>query len=157
MPTAVMKSARCLLGSIHVGVNVEWPPILEWPYPPTYHPGVLSRAEAETISVREGEMRRANFMLPSTLSRLAVSGIVTFSDGTPAPNVNVSLVAGTVVGVSTTRTNAAGQFVLTGLSESAYSVRASFYSSPENNGSAETTISLTDEPVTALKLVLKKR
>jgi hypothetical protein len=143
-------------GEYHVGVNVEWPPILEWPYPPTYHPGVLSRAGAETITVHEGEMRRANFTLPRTLSRLTVSGIVTFSDGTPAPNVNVSLVAGTVTGVSTARTNAAGEFMLTGLSESTYSVRASFYTSPENNGSAETTISLGDEPVSGVRLVLKK-
>jgi Carboxypeptidase regulatory-like domain len=144
-------------GEYHVGVNVEWPPFLDWPYPPTYHPGVLSRAEAETITVREGEMRRANFMLPRTLSRLTVSGIVTLPDGTDAPNVNVILVAGTVTGVSTSRTNTAGQFMLTGLSESTYSVRASFYTSPENNGSAETTISLADEPVTGVKLVLKKR
>ena len=144
-------------GEYHVGVNVEWPPFLEWPYPPTYHPGVLSRVDAETIAVREGEMRRANFMLPRTLSRLTVSGIVTLPDGTPAPNANVILVAGTVTGVSTSRTNAAGQFMLTGLSESAYSVRASFYTSPENNFSAETAISLADQPVTGVRLVLRKR
>jgi hypothetical protein len=62
-----------------------------------------------------------------------------------------------VLGLSSTGTNAAGAFTLAGLSASTYSVRASFYTSPENNGSAETTISLADEPVTDLKLVLKKR
>jgi Carboxypeptidase regulatory-like domain len=144
-------------GNYRVGVNVEWPARLESPYPPTYFPGVVDRAQAETITVREGEVHRANFVLPQTLARLTVSGTVVFPDATPAPNVNVSLVAGTVSGVSTTRTDASGSFTLTGLSGSTYSVRASFYTSPENNGSAETTISLADEPVTGVKLVLKKR
>jgi 5-hydroxyisourate hydrolase-like protein (transthyretin family) len=143
-------------GEYHVGVNVEWPARLESPYPPTYFPGVVRREEAETITVREGEMRRANFVLSQKLVRLTVSGTVVFPDGTPAPNVEVSLVAGTVSGISSARTNAEGSFTLTGLSGSTYSVRASFYTSPENNGSAETTISVADEPVTSVRLVLKK-
>jgi len=144
-------------GQYQVGVNVERPPSLEAPYPPTYHPGVLTRAEAETITVRDGEMRRANFVLPKKLTRVTVSGTVVFPDGSAAANVNVILVAGTVMGISTSRTDAAGSFTLTGLNDSTYSVRASLYTSPENNGSAETTISLGDEPVTDLKLVLRKR
>ena len=144
-------------GDYHVGVNVEWPASLESPYPPTYFPGVVNRAEAETITVREGEMRRANFALPRKLAPLTVTGVVVFPDGTPAPNVNVSLVAGTVSGVSSARTDATGSFTLTGLSGSTYSVRASFYSSAENNGSAETTLLVADEPVTGVKLVLQRR
>ena len=132
-------------------------PWLEFPYPPTYHPGVLTRAQAETITVGEGEMRRANFVLPSKRTRVTVSGVVVFADGTPAPNIDVRLVAAPVSAISVTRTNTAGSFTLTGLSGSSYSVRASFYTSPENNGSAETAISLADEPVTDLKLVLKRR
>jgi hypothetical protein len=83
--------------------------------------------------------------------------MVVFPDGTPAGNVNVSLVAGTVSGISSTRTDASGLFTLAGLSGSTYSVRASFYASPENNGSAEKTISLADEPITGVQLVLTKR
>ena len=143
-------------GEYQVGVNVEWPARLESPYPPTYFPGVVTRAQAETITVREGEMRRANFLLPRKLTRVSVSGTVVFPDGTPAPDVDVHLVAGTVSGISSARTNAAGSFTLTGLSESTYSVRASFYTSPENNGSAEITISVAAEPVTGVKLVLRK-
>ena len=86
-------------GEYQVGVNVEWPARLESPYPPTYFPGVVRRAEAETITVREGEMRRANFVLPQKLALLTVSGTVVFPDGTPAPNVEVHLVAGTVSGI----------------------------------------------------------
>ena len=56
-------------GEYQVGVNVEWPAGLESPYPPTYFPGVVMRAQAETITVREGEMRRANFVLPQELAR----------------------------------------------------------------------------------------
>jgi hypothetical protein len=144
-------------GEYQVGVNVEWEPSLESPYPPTYHPGVLTRAQAETLAVGEGEMRRANFTLPHSLTRLTVSGTVVFPDGRPAANVDVHLVAGRVSGISTTRTNAAGSFTLTGLSGSTYSVRASFYASAENNGSAETTISLADEPITDVQLVLTRR
>jgi hypothetical protein len=144
-------------GDYQVGVNVEWPATLESPYPPTYFPGVVWRAEAETVTVRAGEMRRANFVLPQKLARLTVSGTVVFPDDTPAPNVNVHLVAGTVSGISSARTDAAGAFTLTGLSESTYSVRASFYTSPENNGSADTTISVGDDPVTGVRLVLKRR
>lgn len=144
-------------GEYQIGVNVEWPARLESPYPPTYFPGVVTRAQAETITLREGEMRRANFVLPQKLARITVSGTVVFPDGTPAPNVDVHLVAGTVSGISTARTDASGSFALTGLSESTYSVRASFSTSPENYGSAETTISIGDEPVTGVKLVLKKR
>lgn len=91
------------------------------------------------------------------LARLTVSGTVVFPDGTPAPNVNVSLVAGTVSGISSARTDASGSFTLTGLSESTYSLRASFYTSQESNFSAETTITVADQPVTEVKLVLKKR
>lgn len=144
-------------GDYQVGINVEWPARLESPYPPTYFPGVVTRAEAETITVREGEMRRANFVLPQKLARLAVSGTVVFPDGTPAPNVDVSLVAAIVQGISSTRTDASGSFTLTGLSGSTYSLRASFYTSPEIHGSAETTVSVADEPVIGVKLVLEKR
>jgi hypothetical protein len=145
-------------GEYQVGVNVEWGPRLDAPYPPTYHPGVLTRAQAESITLREGELHQTNFVLPRKLKAVTVSGAIVFPDGTPASNVNVSLLAaGTVLGLSSTGTNAAGAFTLAGLSASTYSVRASFYTSPENNGSAETTISLADEPVTDLKLVLKKR
>ena len=145
-------------GEYQVGVNVEWGPRLDAPYPPTYHPGVLTRTQAESITLREGELHQTNFVLPHKLTPVTVSGAIIFPDGTPASNVNVSLLAaGTVLGLSSTGTNAAGSFTLTGLSGSTYSVRASFYTSPENNGSAETTISVADEPVTDLKLVLKKR
>jgi hypothetical protein len=143
-------------GQYQVGVNVEWGPTLDSLYPPTYHPGVLTRAQAETITLREGEMHGTNFVLPRKLTQVAVSGTVVFPDGTPAPNVGVSLVAGTMIGVSTTGTNWAGSFTLTGLSGSTYLVRATFYTS-FGNGSAQTTISLADEPVTDLKLVLKRR
>ena len=143
-------------GQYQVGVNVEWGPRLDSPYPPTYHPGVITRAQAETITLREGEMHRANFVLPRKLARVAVSGTVVFPDGTPAPNVNVALVAGTVIVVSPTGTNWAGAFTLTGLSGSTYLVRATFYTS-FGNASAQTTISIADEPVTDLKFGLKKR
>lgn len=144
-------------GDYQVGVNVEWPASPESPYPPTYFPGVVNRAQAETITVREGEMHRANFVLPQKLAPLTVTGIVVFPDGTPARNVTVSLVAGTVSGISSARTDAAGSFTLTGLSGSTYSVRASFYTSAENNGSAEATVAVADEPVTGVKLVLQRR
>jgi len=144
-------------GDYQVGVNVEWPARLESPYPPTYFPGVVARAGAETITVREGDVRRASFVLPQKLSRVTVTGTVVFPDGTPASNVDVHLVAGTVSGISTARTDASGSFTLTGLSGSTYSVRASFYASPENNGSADTTVSVADEAVTGVRLVLKKR
>ena len=94
---------------------------------------------------------------PRSFSHVTVTGIVVFPDGTPAPNVDVHLVAGTVSGISTARTDASGSFTLTGLSGSTYSVRASFYASAENNGSAETTVSVADEPVTGVKLVLQRR
>jgi Carboxypeptidase regulatory-like domain len=144
-------------GEYHVGVNVEWPAGLDSPYPPTYFPGVLARAQAETIALGEGEMRRADFVLPRTLTRLAVSGAVVFPDGTPAPNVAVHLVAGTASGIATTRTDASGSFTLTGLSGSTYSLRASFYASRDDNGSAEATVSVADAPVAGVKLVLIKR
>jgi len=88
------------------------------------------------------------------LARLTISGTVVFPDGTPAPNVNVSLVAGAVSGISSARTDASGSFTLNGLSESTYSLRASFYIA---NASAETTITVGDQPVTGVRLVLKKR
>jgi hypothetical protein len=144
-------------GDYHVAVNFEWPPRLESPYPPTYYPGVLARADAVTITLRDGDRRRANFVLPSRLIEVPVSGRVMFPDGTPAPGVDVSLVAGTVSGISSTRTNASGSFTLTGLSRSTYSLRASFYKSPEDNGWATMSVSLADESVTDLQLVLKKR
>jgi hypothetical protein len=142
-------------GDYQVGVNVEWPARLESPYPPTYFPGVVARVQAETITIREGDVRSANFVLPRKLARVTVSGTVVFPDGTPASNVEVHLVAGTVSGISTARTDASGSFTLTGLSGSTYSVRASFYASPENNGSANTTVSVADEAVTGVRLVLK--
>jgi hypothetical protein len=141
-------------GEYQVGVNVEWPARLEFPYPPTYFPGVVSRAQAGTIIVGDGEKHGANFVLPEKLARVTVSGIVVFPDGRPAPNINVSLVAGSA-GISTARTDASGSFTLTGLSGATYAVRASFYTSPGNNGSGEATVSVGGEPVTGVKLVLK--
>jgi hypothetical protein len=107
--------------------------------------------------LREGELHRTNFVLPRKLTPLTVSGTIIFPDGTPAPHVYMTLVATeTALGLSRTLTNWAGSFTLTGLSGSTYLVRATFYTS-FGNGSAQTTISLADEPVTGLKLVLKKR
>lgn len=57
---------------------------------------------------------------------------------------------------STVRTDASGSCTLTGLSGLTYSVRASFYASHENNGSADTTVSVVDEAVTGVRLVLEK-
>jgi hypothetical protein len=122
---------------------------------PTIFPGVLAREEATTLVVGEGELQRADFALPQKLARVRVSGTVSFADGTPAAGKDVRLVAGNY-GVSSGRTNESGQFTLTGLSGSTYSVRVWFNTSPEHNGSAEETISLGDEPVTDLKLVLKR-
>jgi carboxypeptidase family protein len=143
-------------GDYQVGVNVEVEPSLQSPYARTYYPGVLVRAKAETISVDAGEVRRANFALPQKLPQITVSGRVLFPDGAPAPGVDVSLVAGSV-GIASTRTDTTGAFTLTGLSGETYSVRAWFHASADNKGSAETSVSLRDEPVTGLELVLRMR
>jgi hypothetical protein len=81
---------------------------------------------------------------------------VIYSDGTPASGVNVILVAGTVSGVSSARTDESGTFNLTGLTGSDYSIRASSYVSPENNWSGSIAISLLTEPVSGVKIVLKR-
>jgi 5-hydroxyisourate hydrolase-like protein (transthyretin family) len=143
-------------GEYQLGVNVESPPRPELPYPTTYFPGVPTRAEAGTVVLHEGEIGRANFVLPPKLARVTISGSVVFEDGTPAPGIDVRLSTGEDQFVALARTDAAGSFTLTGLSGMTYSVRASFWRS-RVNASAETTLSIGNEPVTGVALVLKMR
>ncbi len=143
-------------GEYQVGVNVERAPTLDSPFPTTYSPGVPARAQAETIALAEGERHLADIALPERLRQVSVSGTVVFADGTPAQNARVSLVAGSVSGISMARTDSSGSFTLRGLGGSTYTVRASFYASAGNHGSAEATVSLAEESVAGLTLVLKK-
>jgi hypothetical protein len=131
-----------------------------WREPPanaTYHPGVKERYQAEAVSLKEGERRADVDFRVERPTRLTISGTVVFSNGTPAAEVDVRLVSEGGVTISPTRTNTSGEFMLTGFSGSTYAVRATFYRSPENNGSAEQTIALGAEPVTGLELVLRRR
>lgn len=104
----------------------------------------------------EGERQDATFMLPVRLRPLSVSGAVLLPDGTPAPGVNVVLASDGPV-ISRARTNASGAFALTGLSWSTFSARASFFVEQRQIASAEITLSLAEEPVSDVKLVLKQR
>ncbi|HEY0082456.1 MAG TPA: hypothetical protein VGB61_06680 [Pyrinomonadaceae bacterium] len=60
------------------------------PYPRTYYPGVMSKAQASVVSVKEGEkVRELELRLPPRLAAYAVDGLVVWADGRPAPGVNV--------------------------------------------------------------------
>jgi len=144
-------------GEYRVGVNINQPPTLKAPYPPTYYPGVSTRSEATLISVGEGEASEATFAVPPKLASLVIKGVVLFPDDTPAADVVVGIRLRDHTVISMTRTNASGAFTLAALSGSDYLVSAAVFAGGAQVASAEASISLADEPLTGVTLILQKR
>ena len=62
------------------------------PYRRTYYPGVVFKAQAGVITVKEGEhLSNLEIRLPPRLSEYTVEGYVVWADGRPAPGASVSL------------------------------------------------------------------
>jgi hypothetical protein len=100
---------------------------------PYYFPGTNDRSKATVISVAMGEMlEQHDFELPSMLKVKTVQGAVNYSDGRPAADVEVRLLAVSQVkevgshakDMSATRTDALGRFILSGYEGVAYTILA---------------------------------
>ncbi|MEK6279557.1 MAG: hypothetical protein AABN95_04315 [Acidobacteriota bacterium] len=62
------------------------------PYPRTYFPGVLTKAAAQVITVKEGaRLQDLEFLMPPTRQPYEVEGRVVWSDGKPAAGVSIYL------------------------------------------------------------------
>jgi 5-hydroxyisourate hydrolase-like protein (transthyretin family) len=62
------------------------------PYGRTYLPGVMSKALATTVSVKEGQsLTGLTLQLPPPLSQRTVTGVVVWSDGQPAKGASIYL------------------------------------------------------------------
>lgn len=69
-------------GEYVLGINLTGSPKVEFPYPPTYFPGVTQRSEATVIKLGLGEkVSDLLLRLPPPLSRGSVSGVVVWPDG----------------------------------------------------------------------------
>jgi hypothetical protein len=96
-------------------------------YAPTYYPGTASVTDAQRVSVSVGqEMTGVDIsLLPVKLAR--ISGQAMSSDGRPLSGAMIMLMpasrdGGFFMPGGTTRTNASGQFTLTGVSPGDYSL-----------------------------------
>jgi protocatechuate 3,4-dioxygenase beta subunit len=88
MPADYVVSAG-VRGSIALNVTPN-PNDVNEGYPPTYYPGTLSPAEAQTVTVAAGQETSLSFsLLPARMMR--VSGVVVDSQGRPAAGSPVTL------------------------------------------------------------------
>ena len=125
---------------------------------PTYYPGTPNLAEAQMISLANGEERSIHFAL-SRVRPVAISGTVMTSAGRPAAGMRINLrtVAGqylTVLGAGTT--SAAGAFVIPSVSPGTYwiEVTAPPGSARGERGAIEVLVDQQD--VTGLSIALRQ-
>ena len=85
------------------------------PYAATWYPGTNDPAKAVRITLRRGEVRAIDFQLPPKLEKRAVTGVVRWPDGRPAPGASVFL-RGQAPGSwsERTETDEAGRFRIEG-------------------------------------------
>jgi hypothetical protein len=86
------------------------------PYPRLYYPGVTTATQATVITVKEGtEVKDIEMRLPQALTRYSVEGLVVWSDGQPAANVNIYLneiEEGQVASFTNSRSDEKGGFIV---------------------------------------------
>ena len=79
-------------GTYYLGIRLDRLRDLNFPYPRTFYPGTTNLAEAQTITITEGQIIEGyDFKLPKKLLPRKVEGIVVYRDGTPAANAMISI------------------------------------------------------------------
>ncbi len=116
-------------GTYYLGIRLDRLRDTNFPYPRTFYPGTTNLAEAELITISEGQVISGyDFKLPKKLSPRKVEGIVVYPDGTPAPNAMISIqeseYAEGSMGFSPTQTKADGSFSITLMSGLRHLVKA---------------------------------
>lgn len=98
------------------------------PYPRTYYPGVISKAQAVPITVKEGEhLQGLELKLLPPLSERTIEGTVVWSDGRPAAGASIYfdlMEEGETTDVKTLRADERGQFTLKAYEGLSYKVGA---------------------------------
>lgn len=129
-------------------------------FAPTYYPGTVSTAEAQTISVGVGEERSVQFaMVAARLAR--ISGTVFNSEGRPAVGAMLSVVTRQGGGGSTTgggAVTADGSFTITGVSPGEHSIDVRPRPGPGETGGevASVPITVSGTDITGLRIVTSK-
>jgi hypothetical protein len=101
---------------------------------PYYYPGTTDRSKATVITIAMGEkLEKRDFALPSMLRVKTVQGVVTYSDGRPAADVEVRLLTVRQVKevgyrandmYTAVQTDVEGRFILSGYEGVAYTILA---------------------------------
>jgi hypothetical protein len=78
-------------GRYLLGVSAFDPPVPEAPYPTTWYPNALQPEEATVLEVADDRPMSVNFRLPTRLAESTITGVALDADGTPIPNVSVTL------------------------------------------------------------------
>ena len=77
-------------GDYYLGVTLTSGPRADHPYQRWYYPGVPDRAKAVSLSVNEvRKLVTADLPLPEAQQEIAITGIVQWPDGRPAPDIDV--------------------------------------------------------------------
>jgi hypothetical protein len=98
-------------GTYLVGMNLKNPPPASQLDRRSYHPGVRDPRQATVVTVREGgRLELTPFQLLEWPRERRMSGIVVWTDGTPAPDASLSLMAAANERVTL---DAEGRFTLT--------------------------------------------
>ena len=129
-------------------------------FAPTYYPGTVSAAEAQTISVGVGEERSVQFaMVAARLSR--ISGTVMNSEGAPAAGAQVMVTTRQGNGGSSSgggRVAADGTFSVSGIAPGEHSIDVRPQGRPGQNGGefASVPVTVSGSDITGLRIVTGK-
>jgi hypothetical protein len=142
-------------GEYHVGVNVQFGPLLPSPYPPTWAPGVSDRASASGVRISEGQRSSGVVIaLGARLQEITIEGLAVAPDGTPASGASISLLfPDSVLATSTGRSGADGRFTLKALQHTAYEVQASVGGGADRR-LAKLRVTFTEGTSASIRLVL---
>jgi hypothetical protein len=153
------KMDAVLPGTYHLAVNARWGPQLKSPYLTTFWPGTLSRSEARTVEIAEGERRTGLTLSVSRLVETTLSGVAVYEDGRPAVGALVwSSLEGRTLPMQRASTDASGRFELRVWVGHEHRIQARMPKTDSTPAGSvvETYVSVGDKPAEGVRLVVSR-
>ena len=149
-----------LPGTYYLAVNARWGPTLNSPYPTTFWPAMLSRSDAQTLEIAEGERRSGLRLTVTRLVETTLSGVVLYEDdGRPAVGASVSSsLAGRTLPIEHVSTDASGRFELRAWLGHEYRIQARVPRTDSGPAGSvvETHVAVGDKRVDGVRLVVPR-
>jgi hypothetical protein len=147
-------------GQYFLGINLEWAPKAESPYPRTYYPGAGDQSQAKIINMGDGtKLKGYDLALPPRLITRTVEGLVVWPDDRPAVGASILFELSDYPGKSLPQkatVNDKGYFSIRLFDGLSYSLFANITEDPSKYMHSEAVELIPAEGTEKFKLVLTK-